>query len=585
MQERDRQQPGKPFSSFLKLLRLGKPAKGIFAVGILFSLIEAASGLIVPLLTKQLVDVITASGWSLLPVLWLVAAFLLQTVSGGLSHYLMAYIGEGFVRNIREHLWDHILSLPIPYFDKHQSGETMSRITQDTNTVKALISQHIISSLSSIITVLGSVVILFIMDWQMTLILFTAVPLSLLVIMPLGRVMYRISRRTQDEMAFLNANLGRVLGDIRLVKSHNAEDIEKRRGKESIRRLFSFGLKEAKVMAIISPLMTTVMMLVLVILIGYGGVRVASGTLTTGSLIAIILYMFQIIVPFTQLASFFTAFQKAMGATERIQQLLVRSPEADKKGMETLPLDQELVFDRVSFSYEEGKPILREIDFTVKPGETVAIVGPSGGGKTTIFSLIERFYTPDAGQIRLGPLPIDKLDLTAWRRSIGYVSQESPIMSGTIRENICYGLSREAGEDEIRRAAQLANASEFIERLPAGYETEVGERGIKLSGGQRQRIAIARAFLRNPRILLLDEATSNLDSESEMYVQQALKNLMKGRTTLIIAHRLSTVVEADQILVLEEGRITGRGAHEELMATHDLYRRLAKQQLQTARTP
>jgi ATP-binding cassette subfamily B protein AbcA/BmrA len=295
--------------------------------------------------------------------------------------------------------------------------------------------------------------------------------------------------------------------------------------------------------------------------------------------------MFQIIVPFTQLASFFTAFQKAMGATERIQQLLVRSPEADKKGMETLPLDQELVFDRVSFSYEEGKPILREIDFTVKPGETVAIVGPSGGGKTTIFSLIERFYTPDAGQIRLGPLPIDKLDLTAWRRSIGYVSQESPIMSGTIRENICYGLSREAGEDEIRRAAQLANASEFIERLPAGYETEVGERGIKLSGGQRQRIAIARAFLRNPRILLLDEATSNLDSESEMYVQQALKNLMKGRTTLIIAHRLSTVVEADQILVLEEGRITGRGAHEELMATHDLYRRLAKQQLQTARTP
>ncbi|PRX40322.1 ATP-binding cassette subfamily B protein AbcA/BmrA [Planifilum fimeticola] len=585
MQERDRQQPGKPFSSFLKLLRLGKPAKGIFAVGILFSLIEAASGLIVPLLTKQLVDAITASGWSLLPVLWLVAAFLLQTVSGGLSHYLMAYIGEGFVRNIREHLWDHILSLPIPYFDKHQSGETMSRITQDTNTVKALISQHIISSLSSIITVLGSVVILFIMDWQMTLILFTAVPLSLLVIMPLGRVMYRISRRTQDEMAFLNANLGRVLGDIRLVKSHNAEDIEKRRGKESIRRLFSFGLKEAKVMAIISPLMTTVMMLVLVILIGYGGVRVASGTLTTGSLIAIILYMFQIIVPFTQLASFFTAFQKAMGATERIQQLLVRSPEADKKGMETLPLDQELVFDRVSFSYEEGKPILREIDFTVKPGETVAIVGPSGGGKTTIFSLIERFYTPDAGQIRLGPLPIDKLDLTAWRRSIGYVSQESPIMSGTIRENICYGLSREAGEDEIRRAAQLANASEFIERLPAGYETEVGERGIKLSGGQRQRIAIARAFLRNPRILLLDEATSNLDSESEMYVQQALKNLMKGRTTLIIAHRLSTVVEADQILVLEEGRITGRGAHEELMATHDLYRRLAKQQLQTARTP
>lgn len=585
MKERDQQQPGKQFSSFLKLLRLGKPAKGVFAVGILFSLLEAAAGLIVPLMTKQLVDIITASGLNLQPVLLLFAAFLLQTVSGGLSHYLMAYIGERFVRKIREHLWDHILSLPIPYFDKHQSGETMSRITQDTNTVKALISQHVISSLSGIITVLGAVVILFIMDWQMTLIMFTAVPLSLLVIMPLGRVMYRISRRTQDEMAFLSANLGRVLGDIRLVKSHNAEALEKLRGKQSIRRLFSFGLKEAKVMAFISPLMTTVIMLVLVILIGYGGVRVASGTLSTGSLIAIILYMFQIVVPFTQLASFFTAFQKAMGATERIQQLLTQMPETSEKGIESPPFDQELVFDRVSFAYEKGKPILRRIEFTVKPGETVAIVGPSGGGKTTIFSLIERFYSPDEGQIRLGSLPIEKLDLTTWRRAIGYVSQESPIMSGTIRENICYGLSREAGEDEIRRAAQLANASEFIEKLPAGYETEVGERGIKLSGGQRQRIAIARAFLRNPQILLLDEATSNLDSESEMYVQQALKNLMKGRTTLIIAHRLSTVVEADQILVLEEGRITGSGTHEELMATHALYRRLAKQQLQTVNTP
>jgi ATP-binding cassette subfamily B protein AbcA/BmrA len=570
---------GKNLSSFFQLLTIGKPVKWLFIIAVVFSLLEAAAGLVVPLFTKRLVDLMTASGLELQMMLWLLAAFLLQTVSGGLSYYFMTYIGESFVRNIRERLWNHVLNLSIPYFDKHQSGETMSRITQDTNTVKTLITDHLISFVSGSISIIGSVILLFIMDWQMTLIMFIAVPLSLLVLMPLGNQMYRISKRTQDEMASLSANLGRVLGDIRLVKSHNAETLERRRGKQSIQQLFAFGLKEAKVMAFISPLMTTIMMLVLVILIGYGGVRVASGALTAGSLVAIIIYMFQIIVPFTQMASFFTAFQKAMGATERIQQLLALPRETGGKRTAPLPFDEALVFDRVSFFYEEGKPVLQEIEFTVKPGETVAIVGPSGGGKTTIFSLIERFYTPIEGEIRLGHLPIEEIDLTTWRRAIGYVSQDSPIMSGTIRENICYGIDREVDEEEIRWAAQLANAAEFIERLPDGYETEVGERGIKLSGGQRQRIAIARALLRNPKILLLDEATSNLDSESEMYVQQALRNLMKGRTTLIIAHRLSTVVEADQILVLEGGRLTGKGTHEELMATHALYRKLAQQQL------
>lgn len=570
---------GKNLSAFFQLLTIGKPAKWLFVIAVAFSLLEAAAGLVVPLFTKRLVDLMTASGLELQMMLWLLAAFLLQTVSGGLSYYFMTYIGESFVRNIRERLWNHVLSLPIPYFDKHQSGETMSRITQDTNTVKTLITEHLISFVSGSVSIIGSVILLFIIDWQMTLLMFVAVPLSLLVLMPLGNQMYRISKRTQDEMASLSANLGRVLGDIRLVKSHNAETLERRRGKQSMQQLFAFGLKEAKVMAFISPLMTTIMMLVLVILIGYGGVRVASGALTAGSLVAIIIYMFQIIVPFTQMASFFTAFQKAMGATERIQQLLALPRETGGKRTAPLPFDEALVFDRVSFFYEEGKPVLQEIEFTVKPGETVAIVGPSGGGKTTIFSLIERFYTPIEGEIRLGHLPIEEIDLTTWRRVIGYVSQDSPIMSGTIRENICYGIDREVDEEEIRWAAQLANAAEFIERLPDGYETEVGERGIKLSGGQRQRIAIARALLRNPKILLLDEATSNLDSESEMYVQQALKNLMKGRTTLIIAHRLSTVVEADQILVLEGGRITGKGTHEELLATHALYRKLAQQQL------
>jgi len=303
-----------------------------------------------------------------------------------------------------------------------------------------------------------------------------------------------------------------------------------------------------------------------------------------------LIYLFQIITPFTMMASFFTAFQKAMGATERIHELL-NTPQEQPSGNEGRAaserqakpdFSQPLVFDGVSFSYDADKRILSDIRLTIRPGQTVAFVGPSGAGKTTIFSLIERFYAPTEGRIRLGETDIADLSLPLWRQAIGYVSQDSPLMSGTIRDNICYGIDRRIDDRELKQAAELANAAEFIARLPAGYDTEVGERGVRLSGGQRQRIAIARALLRNPQLLLLDEATSSLDSESEALVQQALQNLKKDRTTLVIAHRLSTVFEADQIIVLERGRITGQGTHEELLNTHPLYQKLVNQQMKAA---
>lgn len=568
---------------FWSLMKSAHPPKLIFFLAVILGLFETGAGLVVPLFTKSLVDQLAQSTLELSVILLLGLAFIAQTISSGFSYYLMTYIGEYIVASIRKRVWNHIIHLPIPYFDEHESGETMSRVSQDTTTVKTLITQHLITFFTGIISIIGAVTILLIIDWRMTLIMITSVPIAILVIMPLGQKMYKISKATQDEMASFTANLGRVLADIRLVKAYHAENTETEKGNKGIQHLFQYGLKEARILAVISPFMTFIMMLVLVVLIGYGGVRVASGALTAGSLVAIIIYMFQIVVPFSQMATFFTAFQKAMGATERIQDILSTEPEASALQLKVEKAAEPIVFQDVHFGYKEEEFILKDVSFAAPPGKTTAFVGPSGSGKTTLFALLERFYQPSSGRILLGDLNIQEFDLTSWRSQIGYVSQESPIMSGTIRENIAYGVDREVLDDEILEAAKLANAFEFIERLPNGFDTEVGERGIKLSGGQRQRIAIARALMKDPKILLLDEATSNLDSASEELVQKALNHLMRGRTTLVIAHRLSTVVDADQIIVLEQGKITGVGAHQELLQSHGLYQKLAEQQLKNER--
>lgn len=568
-----------PWFYFQKLLKKASPPYWLFLLAILLSLLEAITGLIVPIFTRDLIDQFSSSNLQGHLIALLLAVFILQSIMGGFSYYLMAYIGEKIVANIRTALWNHVLYLPIPYFDRHESGELMSRVTQDTYALKALVTEHFANFVSGLVTIIGAVLILIIIDWKMTLILFIFVPLAILLIMPLGQKIYKISMQTQDEMASFSANLGRVLSDIRLVKSNLAETVEKKKGNKKIDQLFHFGLKEARIQAVVSPLMATIIMAVLVVIIGYGGIRVASGELSAGSLVAIIIYMVQIVVPFSQMAGFFTAFQKAMGATDRIQKLLNSETESST-GQENIDFYQPIVFQDLSFAYKNEKMILKDIHFEVKPGQTIAFVGPSGAGKTTIFSLIERFYPPTKGSIKLGNTDICEFSLFAWRGNIGYVSQDSPIMSGTIRENICYGLDHPVSEEDIRKAAQLANAAEFIEKLPAGYETEVGERGIKLSGGQRQRIAIARALLRNPKILLLDEATSNLDSDSELKVQNALHRLMENRTTFVIAHRLSTVINADFIIVVENGRITGQGTHDELLQSHPLYQKLVSQQMQ-----
>jgi ATP-binding cassette subfamily B protein AbcA/BmrA len=408
--------------------------------------------------------------------------------------------------------------------------------------------------------------------------MFTAIPLSVLILMPLGKKMHKISKGMQDETASFTAVLQQVLTEVRLVKASNAEALEYQNGQKGIQKLFQFGLKEAKIQALIAPLMSFVMMALLVLILGYGGMRVSSGALTAGALVAFIMYLFQIIMPMAQLASFFTQFQKATGATERIISILDSVEEEDAK-QTVQNMSQSISVDHLSYSYNNGEQVLKDISFNVEAGKVTAIVGPSGSGKTTLFSLFERFYKPQEGTISIGGTSINDFTLLSWRSQIGYVSQESPIVSGTIRDNICYGIDRDITDEELNQVAKMAYADQFISELPNGYDTEVGERGMKLSGGQRQRIAIARAFLRNPKVLMLDEATSSLDSKSEKVVQQALNHLMKGRTTIVIAHRLSTVIGSDQIIFLEKGKITGSGTHKELYNTHSLYREFAEQQL------
>lgn len=568
----------KNFKKFIQLVKSTNPPKLLIVIALILTLSTTAVSLMVPLFTKNLVNDFTIDDLNKTTIALLVGAIILQALSGGFSIYILNRIGQSVVAGMRDRLWKKLLVLPVNYFDENPSGETVSRMTNDTTVVKTLISEHLANFLSGIISIIGAMIVLFILDWRMTTAMFIAIPLAAAILIPLGRKMYKISKNTQLETSKFTALLTQVLSEIRLVKSSNSEKIEYNNGATGIRNLFNYGLKEAKVYAFIGPIINLVMMILLVVLLGYGGMRVSSGALSAGALVAFIMYLFQIIMPMAQIAEFFTQFQKASGATERIIEIL--EVEDEKDGYEEVQkVDEAIHIECLSYNYPDKEPVLKNLNFTIPPNQVTAIVGPSGSGKTTFFSLIERFYQPQEGAILLGNQNIQNFSLLSWRKQIGYVSQESPIIAGTIRDNITYGLEREVSDEEINRVIKMAYADQFIENLEDGILTEVGERGMKLSGGQRQRIAIARAFLRNPQILMLDEATSSLDSKSEQVVQRALEELMKGRTTIVIAHRLSTVIHSDQIVFLEQGEITGIGTHQELYATHALYKEFSDQQL------
>jgi ATP-binding cassette subfamily B protein AbcA/BmrA len=565
--------------NFIQLITSVNPKKSLFALGLFLSLLTSGASLIVPQLTKKLVDTSGTPTFSSNMVIVLIVAFALQLGLGTIGGFLLRYVGESAVKTLRERLWTHLLHLPVGYFDAHKSGESSSRLVNDTSVIKDLVTTQFPNFVTGAIQLVGSMVILFWMDWKMAAFMFSAVPLIALIMLPIGKIMSKLGRQLQAATANFNADASEKLAEIRLIKASNGEKSEQESGRRLITSIFSLGVRDAKVEAVLQPIMMTAMLGLFVGILGYGAVRVQAGTLTSGALVAFLLYLFNIIAPVTTFAMFFSQVQKAMGATECIQEIL-DTPSESFTATETVNVEgQVLKAEHVSFSYNEERRILNDVSFEAKPNTVIAFAGPSGGGKSTIFALLERFYQPDSGMITIGGKPIQSLDLQAWRSQIGYVSQDSAVFAGSIRDNLQYGLDRTLSEDELWQGLSLAYADQFVRDFPDQLETEIGERGVKLSGGQKQRIAIARAFLRNPKILMLDEATASLDSQSEEKVQRALDHLMEGRTTLVIAHRLSTIVDADQIYFIEKGAVTGNGRHTELIATHPLYAEYVKEQM------
>lgn len=545
-------------------------------MGILLGFISTGANLFVPQLAQKLIN----NFKSISPTLAIltVVIFIAGLITSALSGLLLGIFGENVVSKLRKQLWQKLLKMPVKYFDDVKTGEISSRLVNDTSQVKDLLASTLPNAMTSLLQFVGALVIMLAMDWRMTLLMFVAVPLVILVMLPVMNQSRKIGRVRQDELAKFASDSTDVLGEVRLVKSSNGEEHELAKGNRRIDNLYHVGRKEALINSVTQPITNMLMMIMFLGILGYGAIRVMNGAMTMGALVSFLMYLFQIISPIVVISQLFNNMAKTSGATERIQQILAEPEEfvADKaeKDIASAPLK----FENVDFAYEEGKPVLRDVSFTTKPNAVVAFAGPSGGGKSTIFSLIERFYQPTGGKILIGEENIENVDLAKWREQIGLVSQDAAVMPGTIRDNLTYGLRREVSDEELWDALRMAYADGFVSEMEDQLETEIGERGIKLSGGQRQRIAIARAFLRDPKILMLDEATASLDAESEAMVQKALGDLMQGRTTLVIAHRLSTIVDADKIYFIENGTVSGVGTHQELLKTTPLYAQYVKDQ-------
>ncbi|MTV83197.1 ABC transporter ATP-binding protein [Secundilactobacillus folii] len=569
------------FKDFAKLTMKIKPHFWQLGVGLLFGLIATGIQLLVPQLAKQLINGLSHAMNPQL-IFWVIAAFIGSALISAFSGAILGFFGEDVVSKLRQFLWNKILRLPVSYFDETRSGEISSRLINDTSQVKDLLANSVPNMVTSILQLVGALVLMLIMDWKMTVIMFVVVPLVIVVIMPVIRQSHKIAIARQDALADFNGQSSEILSDIRLVKSSTAEDLEREDGHGKIDKLYRIGLKEAIYDSIASPLMQMVMMGMMIGMLIYGASRVSQGTMTFGTLISFLMYLTQMIGPFTQLSQFFNDMAKTSGSTARIQELL-QAKEEDQTSGEDVQMDgQTLSVEHVDFAYDKDEPVLKDVSFTAKPNSVVAFAGPSGGGKSTIFGLLERFYKPDRGQIKIGDTEINDVNMNNWRSQIGLVSQDAAIMAGTIRYNLTYGLEGQFTDDELWHVLEMAYAKDFVEAMPDGLDTQVGERGVKVSGGQRQRLAIARAFLRDPKILMLDEATASLDSESEMMVQKALEKLMHNRTTLVIAHRLSTIVDASQIYFIEHGQVSGHGTHEELVASHPLYREYVENQMKAS---
>lgn len=567
---------------YIRLLKYTKPYIWRLTLAIICTMLAATGNLYIPWIVKDMIDQVLTErdeGMLNLIALGIVTIYFARGVFFYGQSYLMAYVGQRVVVDIRTEVYKKLNKLSLSFYDRNKTGTIMSYVTNDVAALQGALIQSTIDMFTEGVILIGSLIALLLLDWRLTLFTFLTAPVVYLVISVFGKKLRASGHRIQERTADITSVLQEKISSPRVVKSFVREDYEINLFEQQNHLNFRANMKNAQLSALLTPLIEFVAALGITLILWYGGHQVIEGYMTAGSLVAFLLYAVNMSNPIKRLTKVYAEIQKAMAAAQRVFDILDKESDVvDKPNSIVLhDVKGDVEFKNVNFSYNENEPILKGLSFKAEAGKVVAFVGPSGAGKTTIASLLSRFYDVTSGQILIDGVDIKDVTCSSLREQIGIVQQETVLFNGSVYDNILYGRL-DATKEEIEAAARSANAEGFILSLPEGYNAMLGDRGLNLSGGQRQRISIARALLKNPRILVLDEATSALDAESEKAVQEALDRLLVGRTSFVIAHRLSTIQHADVILVLDKGNLVEQGNHESLLKENGLYAKLYQAQ-------